>query len=183
MRGTGPFPGIGLLPGLLLTGLLLTGMILLSGGYAAHRMSPVPEQIADGAQDPAAPGVPAVPDRADGGLLVSVTGIRSGQGKVVVLVFDDAGAFGAYDQENAAGVAAAGAIKGGMSLRFPGLPARSHAVVVHHDENGNGEFDMAGEWPLEGYGVSGAAGPFDEPDFEAASVDAAAVSVKMHYLN
>lgn len=182
MRSTGPFPGIGLLPGL-----LVTGMILLSGGYAAHRMSPVPEQIADGAYDPAAPGVPAVPGRsgpgADGGLLVSVTGIRSGQGKVVVLVFDDAGAFGAYDQENAAGVAAAGAAKGRVSLRFPGLPARSHAVVVHHDENGNGEFDMAGEWPLEGYGVSGAAGPFDEPDFEAASVDAAAVSVKMHYLN
>ena len=56
---------------------------------------------------------------------------------------------------------------------FKDLPAGKYAVVVYHDENGNGHFDQnAFGMPLEGYGFSKNAAPlFDAPSFAAAGFD------------
>jgi uncharacterized protein (DUF2141 family) len=54
--------------------------------------------------------------------------------------------------------------------QFPGIPAGQYAMVVYHDENGDGEFNQnAFGMPEEGYGFSrDAAALFSAPDFDAA---------------
>ena len=42
---------------------------------------------------------------------------------------------------------------------------------------------MEGDLPLEGYGTSGARGPYDEPSFAQAAVDPGAVTIEVHYPN
>jgi uncharacterized protein (DUF2141 family) len=59
-----------------------------------------------------------------------------------------------------------------LSLRFENLPyAEDYAILVHHDQNGNGKFDM--RWfpyprPKEGVGVSNNIHGFGSPKFSAA---------------
>ena len=50
-----------------------------------------------------------------------------------------------------------------------------------HDENGNQDLDMAGDYPTESYGVSGAKNANDNPSFQEAAVWAATVSISMFY--
>jgi uncharacterized protein (DUF2141 family) len=72
-----------------------------------------------------------------------------------------------------------------IQLQFTDLPfADNYAVEIHHDENGNGKFDM--RWlpyprPKEGVGVSNNKRGFGPPDFADArfSVDSAQTLVEI----
>lgn len=116
------------------------------------------------------------------GLTVIIDGVRNCTGSVLVLVFDDAAAYKAYNYERAVGFAELEASEGKLSRNFPNLTAGPYAVVVFHDENGNQDLDMESGYPLEGYGTSGADGPYDEPSFQKASTLPGEATVKMHYL-
>jgi len=58
-------------------------------------------------------------------------------------------------------------------LDFAGVAPGSYAVMVYHDENGNGKLDKAANgMPLEGYGFSrDARGHWGPPSFEDARID------------
>lgn len=58
-------------------------------------------------------------------------------------------------------------------LKFTGVAPGSYAVMVYHDENGNGKLDQAANgMPLEGYGFSrNARGHWGPPSFEDARFD------------
>ncbi|WP_303722075.1 DUF2141 domain-containing protein [Malonomonas rubra] len=76
-----------------------------------------------------------------------------------------------------------------LELRFEKLPyADDYAIEVHHDENGNGKFDM--RWlpyprPKEGVGVSNNQFGFGHPDFIDArfslSSPETTISIQMRY--
>lgn len=58
-------------------------------------------------------------------------------------------------------------------LQFEGAPPGSYAVMVFHDENGNGKLDKAANgMPLEGWGFSrNARGRFGPPAFQDARIE------------
>jgi len=58
-------------------------------------------------------------------------------------------------------------------LKFPGVVPGSYAVMVYHDENGNGKLDKSPSgMPLEGWGFSrNARGHYGPPAFDAARID------------
>ena len=119
------------------------------------------------------------------GLEVVVEGIRNEKGRVIVAVFDDPMAFEAYDYDRAIGygeIDVDTATQGTVRLPFPELTSGPYAVSLFHDENNDYDFNMDGEWPLEGYGTSGAKDAYDEPTFEEAAVDGGSVIVRMFYL-
>lgn len=116
------------------------------------------------------------------GLHVEITGVRNNKGTVIVLVFDDAVAFAAYDYERAVAFAEIAAATGTVLAEFSDLGRGQYAVTLFHDENGDDDFNTDGMYPLEGYGTSGASGAYDEPTFDEASVDADRISVRMQYL-
>ena len=116
-------------------------------------------------------------------LSLTVANIRNDRGKIIILVFDNAAAYAVYDYEKAAGYGELKATPGSLSYAFPQLDQGPYAVFVFHDENEDYEFHMEQGYPREGYGTSRAKGPYDELNFEEASVGAEHVKVVMHYLN
>jgi len=76
-----------------------------------------------------------------------------------------------------------------MSVQYPDLAyADNYAVEIHHDENGNGKFDM--RWlpyprPKEGVGVSNNTFGFGHPDFSDARFSFRSpekkIQIKMRY--
>lgn len=52
---------------------------------------------------------------------------------------------------------------GTMTLVFEDVPPGDWALMVMHDENANGEFDMNGYMPAEGYAFSNSTGPLMGP--------------------
>jgi uncharacterized protein (DUF2141 family) len=58
-------------------------------------------------------------------------------------------------------------------LEFSGVAPGSYAVMVYHDENGDGRLDRAASgMPLEGYGFSrNARGKYGPPAFDDARID------------
>jgi uncharacterized protein (DUF2141 family) len=124
------------------------------------------------------PGLPAW--AAD--LKVTVDGIRSASGSVMIGLYDSAEGFGvAIKHATEAGLltdkgrlvgAALRSAAGKQSIVFMGLPPGRYAVIAFHDENDNGRLDES-PWgvPTEGYGFSNdAQGFLTAPSFEAASV-------------
>ena len=120
-----------------------------------------------------------------GSLTVKVTNIREAKGQLMAVIHDTKQA---YDTNNERAAYAAITLKLGnkaTSFSFHDLPQGNYAVVLFHDENATGVFDIKGEEPLEGYGMSGARHALDQPSFRKASVPVGktpqTVSVKMHY--
>jgi uncharacterized protein (DUF2141 family) len=62
---------------------------------------------------------------------------------------------------------------GAPVLEFAGVAPGSYAVMVYHDENGDGKLDRAASGvPLEGYGFSrNARGKYGPPAFDDARID------------
>ena len=88
-----------------------------------------------------------------GDLTVNLQGIRTAAGLVKVAVVDSQAAW----DGQAAPVQAEGAPAQGETAQFSfkGLKPGSYAVMISHDENGNGKLDTnAMGMPLEGYGFS-----------------------------
>lgn len=95
-------------------------------------------------------------------LAIHVTGLRSGAGDVHYGVYADPRNFPKPEGRVAKGFVKARA--GGVTIMVRGLSPGTYAVVVYHDENGNGAFD---QWflgiPLEDYGFSNDASAFLGP--------------------
>ena len=115
-------------------------------------------------------------------LKVTVDGVRSDQGTIMIGLYDSAEGFNAAIKHSTeAGLlndkgrlvgAAIRAAGGAQSTVFTQLRPGRYAVIVFHDENDNGRLDE-NPWgvPTEGYGFSNdAQGVLAAPAFDAASV-------------
>jgi uncharacterized protein (DUF2141 family) len=131
-------------------------------------------------------GAAAAQDAADE-VSVTVTGLRSGKGKVLACLTMRAEAFPDCSKDPAARHTTVAARKGAVELDFGAVPQGAYAVSLFHDENGNGKLDTMMKIPREGYGFSrDAKVMFGPPRFAAAAfaVERGAVhqTVKMRYL-
>lgn len=117
-----------------------------------------------------------------GDLKVTIEGVRSGSGTVMIGLYDGAEGFKiAIKHSTEAGLlndksrlvgAAIRATTGAQSIIFTQLRPGRYAVIVFHDENDNGLLDE-NPWgvPTEGYGFSNdAQGLLAAPSFDSAGV-------------
>lgn len=96
-----------------------------------------------------------------GALTANVDGIRNSNGVLVVAAFE------AMDVMNAAALAIVPASQGRVSVTFHDFPTGSYAIAALHDEDRDGDLDLDGEVPTEGYsfaamGRSGLPPRFDD---------------------
>lgn len=120
------------------------------------------------ADDPvkAGPGGTSV---AEHDLAVTVTGLRSGKGKVLACLASTPAAFPDCKGPGVARHLVVPAAKGTVELDFGPVPEGTYAISLFHDENGNGKLDTMVMIPREGYGFSrDAAVRFGPPRFAAA---------------
>ena len=103
-------------------------------------------------------------------LTLVVEGIRSAEGKVLVMVFDQEAAYAAYDYSKAAGYQEANAKQASLRFDFPSLTNGPYAIFVMHDENNDLQLNEVDGYPIEGFASSGASGKYDEPSFKQAAV-------------
>ncbi|MDQ2104695.1 DUF2141 domain-containing protein [Azospirillum isscasi] len=82
-------------------------------------------------------------------LAVTVQGVRSGEGRIVLAVCEEA----VYPAGRCAVRVTAPAAEGAVRVIVPDLPPGTYALRVYHDENGNGQLDrnLLGI-PWEGFG-------------------------------
>ncbi len=149
---------------------LLTLVILVGGGWLSSVASPEARSVGP------------VAEADHDGLRVEIQGVRNAKGHVIVTVYDNAEALARYDDEDYADYARVPAAEGTVVADFPALTQGPYAVAIFHDENEDLEFGMDGYTALEGFGTSGALGPYDEPPFDRAAVPPGAVRVEMFYL-
>jgi uncharacterized protein (DUF2141 family) len=123
----------------------------------------------------------------DGAVVVTVANVRDGKGQITCVLFNGPAGFpGASPLKNGEvkvkppTLATDGKSRKGtpraVGCTFDHLPPGGYAVLVYHDENGNGLFDrdVVGI-PTEGYGVSNNALPaLSVPTFEGAHFHLAA---------
>jgi len=128
-------------------------------------------------QDAQTPAAPASSDH----LKVSIAPVQSDAGQIIALVFDNASAYAAYDPYQAVALQQVPAQTGAVELDFPALTDGPYAVFVFHDADADMDFDMQGDIPQEGYGGTGMINWYDTPDFNAAAVSAAPVTIPLFY--
>ncbi len=119
-----------------------------------------------------------------GDLTVAVHDIRGGESQIRLMLFDREEGF--RKEDKARQKLALPAVAGTVNTVFPGLPAGRYAVMVYHDENGNGKLDLRfGMFPKEGYGLSTnpkLLGPpkFKDAAFEVADTDSR-IDIRLDY--
>jgi uncharacterized protein (DUF2141 family) len=105
-----------------------------------------------------------------GEIVVKMTGFRSGQGRVSVVLYNDSGPF-PKEADKAVKIVRT-QIKGDSSTAvFKDIPYGEYAFVILHDENLNGamDYDSIGR-PKEGYAFSNnATGMVGAPSYSNAS--------------
>ncbi|GAA0572868.1 DUF2141 domain-containing protein [Caenispirillum bisanense] len=105
-------------------------------------------------------------------LHVSVTGVTHADGTLRVALYDTAATF--RDEDAARATATLPAVRGTVGTTFPDLPPGTYALIVYHDENGNGRLDrFLGMIPTEGYGLSNDPEVSGPPRFEACAFQVA----------
>lgn len=114
-------------------------------------------------------------------LSVTLNNIRSGQGKLVIMAFDNELAFADFDYQKAAGYKEAKPSAKSLSIEFPMLCDGSYAVFAMHDENEDYVLNEEGGYPLEGFAVSGSVSPYDYPKFEEAQTAAGKLYLELVY--
>jgi uncharacterized protein (DUF2141 family) len=87
-------------------------------------------------------------------LTAQIPGVRSAKGALGCSLFSTGEGFPGKSPI-VGGASLVPARQGQMACDFPGLPAGDYAIVIFHDENGNGSLDenVFGA-PTEGYGAS-----------------------------
>ncbi len=106
-----------------------------------------------------------------------IEGLRSDAGLVRIGIFKASESFPSAGR--VAGVEV-DAKQGQVVAVIPGLEPGEYAIAIHHDEDGDGEFDtnFIG-LPLEGYGFSNDAPVgFGPPDFEDAAIQVAGAETR-----
>ena len=150
--------------------LTVSAGVLLGGAWLAAEVS-TPAGAAETTPPPVAPGV-----------TLTIDGVRSDTGEIIVMVFDEEAAYTAYDHTKTAELREVSAATGTMKVSFEKLTTGPYAIVLFHDENGDDDLNMKYGIPLEGYGTSGAKGIYDDPGFQQALVTPGNVTVQMYYL-
>ena len=117
---------------------------------------------------------------------LSITGLRSLNGNVLVCLTANAKAFPDCAKDAQARKAIVPAAKA-ANVHFADLAPGNYAIAIVHDENGNGKMDVAIMIPREGFGFSrNAMGSFGPPKFAAAQFGIApgdnAQGVKVKYM-
>lgn len=103
---------------------------------------------------------------------VTLTGIEARGGQILASL---AGPNTFLRGEPEHSVTAPGDVAGTVTLTFKNVAPGDWALMVMHDENTNGEFDMNGYMPAEGYAFSNQKGPLmGPPSFAAHKVAVAA---------
>ena len=111
-------------------------------------------------------------------LSLELEGVRTAQGRLLVSVVDSTAAWDGQ-AEPVAGHAVA-ATEGRVRVAFPDLAPGTYAVMVMHDENGNGRLDTnAIGMPLEGYGFSRNLQMMRKPTFQEAAFDLPAEGMRL----
>lgn len=111
-----------------------------------------------------------------GEITVTVHGVRSAQGKVMVALYADAQTYRKEIRRDGLELATR---PGDVRGCFTNLPPGRYGIAVYHDENGNGKLDynLFGV-PVEGYGFSrDAMGNMAPPSFEAMAVTVDATGI------
>ena len=102
---------------------------------------------------------------------VVVRGVKHDQGAVKAALYSDPATF--RKEDKALAVQGQPAQVGEMVFTFAGVAPGRYAVVVYHDENGNGKMDrFLGMIPTEGYGLSNNPEVSGPPQFEPSAFDA-----------
>lgn len=118
-------------------------------------------------------------------LRVTVTGVAHARGAVHLALYESAETF--RDDEKARARASVPAVPGDVVATFPGLPAGTYALIVYHDEDGDGGMDrFLGMIPTEGFGLSNDPEVSGPPQFEPSAFRlddgaTADVVVPLHY--
>lgn len=103
-------------------------------------------------------------------MMIEVNGLRSTEGVIHVLVYDNATAFEEGSLFDLAGFTTSEVLYDTMTVALSCISPGDYAVMVHHDENANDVFEHRGAIPLEGWGYSNNVGVLDLPTFAAATV-------------
>lgn len=102
-------------------------------------------------------------------LSVEVSGIRSTQGAIHVMLYDSSTSFEAASDIAVARYVTRGAKAGDMRFQIRNLLPGRYAIFVHHDENANNSYDSSATY-FEGYGYSRNVGVWTAPSFDAAAI-------------
>lgn len=121
---------------------------------------------------------------AGGQLNVTVTGIKTAQGKLIACLWTDKTGFPSCSKSRTARRLVVPVTGTTMRLSFPDVRPGQYAVTVEHDENGDGKMgrNFIG-MPTEGVGVSN--NPGGMPGFAKSLVGVGAgtaIEVRMRYL-
>ena len=115
-------------------------------------------------------------------LTLTVKGIDNDNGKIVVLVYDDAQAYSTGNYAMAVAFIERAASSGTKQFSLRALSAGPYAVFLYHDANGDSDLNMQGSRPLEGFGYSGGVYPMPPPSFEQAAVVTDEASIRVVYI-
>ena len=151
---------------------LIAGAALAANVKSAEKSSLSRDQIQP---------LPIEKDRVENQLLVKVKGIRSSNGKLLVMVFDNAKSFASYDYEQAVGYQEVEVNSSEIVFKFASLAEGPYAVFVMHDENSDYVLNQTDGYPIEGFAVSGAKSPYDDPNFKQAAVVQGKHSLELVY--
>ncbi len=116
-------------------------------------------------------------------LSIELSGVRSSNGRILVMVFDDSNAFKNYDHLKAVGFQEVDAATEVLTFNFSSLTEGPYAVFIMHDENNDYQLNESDGYPVEGFVVSGAKNRYDEPSFEQAAVVAGKHKLTLIHFN
>ena len=117
--------------------------------------------------------------RESASLHLIISGVESEAGSVIVQVYGSADGF--RDPSRAIAGATTPARPGTLEITLDGLPPGRRAVILYHDENGNGILDrFLGMRPTEGYGVSTTPALAGPPSFDEAAVTLPEGDTRIH---
>jgi uncharacterized protein (DUF2141 family) len=111
-------------------------------------------------------------------LEVEVTGVRSAEGRVKLMLFERAEGFRKEDKSRE--VLALPATVGTVRGVFSALPPGRYAIVSYHDEDSDGKLKLRfGMFPREGYGLSTNPSVSGPPAFNDAAFDVPDAGAKL----
>ena len=118
-----------------------------------------------------------------GTITMTITGIGNRKGQLRIVVFDEYGKEGFNKGYGAiSAIIIPAALDDDITLSLPDLPYGKYAVLIHHDENGNGKLDTNRiGLPREGVGLSNNRGISWELAFFKIESATHTVSIKIAY--
>ncbi len=102
---------------------------------------------------------------------VTINNVDASGGAIHVLAFNDKTAFEGNMFAKMVGYVKIPATEGTVTGTLKGLEPGTYAIMLHHDANDNGQMEMKGAVPLEGWGYSNGAGATSIPTFEEAALE------------